>query len=321
MIERVGKIEDVPSRAQEEKTGPRLVEPEKGESGQTYSVPSRVVARELRVPLHDPPEPRPRSAPFDPDSSGPFRRFSPLKSWPEVRAIDAKLTQLDRQRAELAENVGGLERAVSDAKLADRAAVADWQLAGAMGEHPPASAEKLEAELEQARSDVQASTVAEDRLLREKVEFVEQHRKRLVRDAAKESSAAVKRLLDAIAAVEQAREQAITVLQAERWAREFPGPAANAASLRLEFMKGGRLSKRMADVRTLTVAASVIEWLRDDAAWLAAALADEQERELDPHEQSVWEDSEEGRQAVALANKRVAEGLKPRAVRQAEWFD
>lgn len=40
-------------------------------------------------------------------------------------------------------------------------------------------------------------------------------------------------------------------------------------------------------MRTLTVATSVLEWLRDDAKWLDAVLADEEERELDPHEQAI----------------------------------
>jgi hypothetical protein len=72
----------------------------------------------------------------------------------------------------------------------------------------------------------------------------------------------------------------------------------------------------------ITVATAVLAWLRDDAGWLDAVLADEQEeRELDPHEQPVWEDSPEGRKAIALANRRVAESLRPRAIRKAEWLD
>jgi hypothetical protein len=301
---------------------PRLVSAPEEDAPESswYSVPSRSVARELRVPLHDPPKARPRGA-SDPDP-GPFRRFSPRKSWPEVRAIDAKLTQLDHQRTELGEKIARLDAAVSYAKLADRRAVADWQLAGAKGERPSATVPALVAELEQARADVESCAIAEDSILREKVEFVQKHRGRLTKDAAKDSGDAVKRLLDAIAAVEQAREEAITALQAERWAHEYPGEDANPSSLRLEHMKGGRLSKTMPEVRTLTVAESVLSWLRDDAAWLGSVLADQQaKRPLDPHEQSIWEDSEEGREAMALANKRVAEGLKPRAVRQAEWFD
>ena len=77
----------------------------------------------------------------------------------------------------------------------------------------------------------------------------------------------------------------------------------------------------MPNVTTITVATSVLQWLLDDAAWLGAVLADEaQDRPLDPHERAIWENSDEGRQAMALANQRIAEGLKPRAVHEAEWL-
>jgi excisionase family DNA binding protein len=168
---------------------------------------------------------------------------------------------------------------------------------------------------------IPASAILEDRILREKTEFVERHRKRLISDAAKVRSRAVKNLQDAITVVEQAREEATTALQTERWAREFPGELANPSTLSVDFLKGGRLSKAMPEVRTLTVATSVLEWLRDDAAWINSALAYAAERPLDPHEQSVWGEAPEGREAIALANKRVRLGLEPRAVRQAEWFD
>jgi hypothetical protein len=298
------------------------VEPE-GEKieAATFSVPSRVVARELKVPLWDPPEPRSRSPiPFDPDT-GPLRRLSPRKSWPEVVAIDEKLDRIDKQRVGLGERIGRLDQAISEARREDQQSLATWQLAGAEGKRPFPKAPALEAELEQVRSDLDATAIAEDRILREKTEFVERHRKRLISDAAKVRSRAVKNLQDAITVVEQAREEATTALQTERWAREFPGELANPSTLSVDFLKGGRLSKAMPEVRTLTVATSVLEWLRDDAAWINSALADAAERPLDPHEQSVWEEAPEGREAIALANKRVRLGLEPRAVRQAEWFD
>jgi hypothetical protein len=295
---------------------PVLVEKADEDSHATFNVPSRVAVTELRVPLIDFPEP-PRTF----EEAGPLRRFSPRKSWPEVGAIDAKLAKLDRQRAELGEKIAQLEQAIRDAARADMEAVAEWQLAGSTGGRPLATVLALEAELAQARSDVDACAVAEERILREKVEFVSKHRKRLNADAAKTRGLAVKRLQDAITEVEQARAEAVEALLSERWTREFPGDAANAGALRLELMKGGRISKALPDLRTITVATSVIEYQRDDANWLDAVLADEQqERELDPHEQPVWEDSDEGRKAVALANRCVAEGLKPRAVRQAEWM-
>jgi hypothetical protein len=135
--------------------------------------------------------------------------------------------------------------------------------------------------------------------LREKVEFVEKHRKRLAKDAEKARSLAVKRLREAIAAVERACEEAVNALHTERWALQFPGEDANPSSLRVALMKGGRLSKAVPDVRTLTVASSVLPWLRDDASWLDAVLAGEQEeRELDPtRKRSGRTPTKDGRQS------------------------
>jgi hypothetical protein len=172
-----------------------------------------------------------------------------------------------------------------------------------------------------ARSTVESSVVAEDRILSEKTRFVEKHRGRLVNDASKARALAVAKLREAIRAVEQAREEAIAALGIEQWAKVFPHEDAGAGHLRLNLLKGGRLSKAMPNVTTITVATSVLQWLLDDAAWLGAVLADEaQDRPLDPHERAIWENSDEGRQAMALANQRIAEGLKPRAVHEAEWL-
>jgi hypothetical protein len=114
---------------------------------------------------------------------------------------------------------------------------------------------------------------------------------------------------------------------ATRWITSLPnvgqpntqGEDASAISLRLFQMKGGRIPAALSDYRGLANANQVTDWLREDADWLDRVLEREQERELDPHEQPIWEDTEEGREAIRLANKRVAEGLKPKHVTQAGW--
>jgi hypothetical protein len=83
-------------------------------------VPARVAVTELKTPLHDPPKPRPRTSPVDPDA-GPLRRFSPRKSWPDVAAIDAKMEQLDRRRMAIGERIGQLEQEIREAALRDKA--------------------------------------------------------------------------------------------------------------------------------------------------------------------------------------------------------
>jgi hypothetical protein len=84
-------------------------------------------------------------------------------------------------------------------------------------------------------------------------------------------------------------------------------------------VKGGRLSSALPDYTGLANADQVYAWLRDDATWLDRMLGQEDKRELDPHEQPIWEDTEEGKNAIRLANERIAEALKPRNTRAAGW--
>lgn len=93
---------------------------------------------------------------------------------------------------------------------------------GGKGQRPLASAPALEAELEQARADIDSFAIAEDRILRQKVELVERHRKRLAKDAAGARKHAVAGLLEAIRHVERAREEVVDALRSERWGARVP---------------------------------------------------------------------------------------------------
>jgi hypothetical protein len=286
-----------------------------------FVIPARPSAVELTVPIFE--RPPASQTPFPPklEQAGPLRRFSPRKSWPEVRELDRRMDRLDEQRVRIGERIGALEQAVRAATLADKQALADWQLGGEKGSRPGATAPALEAELAQARADHDATAVAEDSILKEKTSFVAKHRKRLVADAGKGRAQAVARFREAIAALEAAREEVLEALRAEQWAKRFPGEEANADALGLQLIRGGRVSKAWPELRTITTAASVFAYLMDDAAWLERALADPSERPVDPHEQSIWEDSPEGREAMVLANERVGKQLAPRDVREAAWQD
>jgi hypothetical protein len=162
-------------------------------------------------------------------------------------------------------------------------------------------------------------TLAQRRVLDEKERFVEKHRGRLVRDAERARSRAVEQLRQAITAVEEARAEAAECVAAERWAIEFPGDDANAASLRLDQTKGGRVPKAIPELKALTGAPQLFAWLREDAAWLDQANEKPKRGEPDPHFEPIWEDSDEGKEAIRRANKRIAEGLKPRNVHRAGW--
>lgn len=249
-----------------------------------------------------------------------LKRLSPFRDrWPEVREFDEQVERLDRRQADVNVELAALQEQLPQAQAADREALARW-VAASEGDRPVPAAPGIEQRIADLTAERDALEVARQHALDDKTVFVERHRKRLVRDAAKARKQAVEGLDRAIRTVEAARAAVVGCVQAERWAREFPGELADAGSLRLDFSKGGRLSKAIPDLKTLTVASQLFELLRDDARWLDSVLVDEQEeREPDPHHESVWEDSPEGREAVALANKRIAAGLQPRNVRSAGW--
>jgi len=200
--------------------------------------------------------------------------------------------------------------------------LATW-VAEPHGDRPSPLAPGIEPRIADLAAERDALTTAVERVLDEKERYVTKHRGRLTREAEKACARAVERLAQAISAVEEARAEAVDCVAAQRWAAEFPGERADAGSLRLEHMRGGRLSSALPDFKGLAVSVQVIEWLRDDSRWLATVLGDEQRQrdEVDPHHEAIWESSPEGRKAINLANQRIAEQTAPRNVGKAGWGD
>jgi hypothetical protein len=156
-----------------------------------------------------------------------------------------------------------------------------------------------------------------------KSDYVAKHRRRLRLEAARARGEAVANLSAAIDATESARTEVVACLEAEVWARHYPGPEADAGSLALQKVKGGRLISAIPEFRGGLVPGQLTSALREDAAWLDTVLEDEQQRrdEVDPHFAAIWETSPEGRKAISLANRWLAAGLKPRHVHRAGWGD
>lgn len=71
----------------------------------------------------------------------------------------------------------------------------------------------------------------------------------------------------------------------------------------------------------MTAAERVLALLHEDGDWLGRVLDDEQSEqgETDPHSWAIWEESDAGRSAINLANRRIAEGLKPKNTHTAGW--
>jgi hypothetical protein len=248
------------------------------------------------------------------------RRWSPRRSrWPQVHEYDRTVQELERRQADLNAQAIGLRERHAEAVTADREALAVWA-AGGTGTRPTPTASALEQRIDEIDQERDALELAVRNGLDEKERFVDKNRGRLVREAEKAHARAVEKLQQAITAVEQARADAIETVAAERWGLEYPSEDANAGSLRLPQLKGGRLTSAIPEFKGLALAGQVIEWLREDAAWLGSVLDDEQhDDQTDPHFEAVWEASPEGQAAMRLANKRLAEGLKPRNVNRAGW--
>ena len=112
----------------------------------------------------------------------------------------------------------------------------------------------------------------------------------------------------------------MAAVEAEQWAKGYPGEDADPASLRLMLMRGGRVSRTIPELRTQVAFENVQAYLLHDAAWLDAAVADpETDGELDPDKDAMWWNSDEGRAAINRKNKEAAERLAPRNLTQAGW--
>lgn len=155
-----------------------------------------------------------------------WARISPRRNrWPELRVIDERLVELDRRQNELiatlAELRGRFERA--GAEYAD--ALAAWMAAGESEPKPVSEARTLEEAISEAEAEYAAIDNLRTRVLEERIEFVAKHRKRLVRDAERETEKAKAHYLTLIEELERAREELVGVRETAVWAALFPSEA------------------------------------------------------------------------------------------------
>ena len=73
----------------------------------------------------------------------------------------------------------------------------------------------------EAGAALAAQDVLRDRILEERIAFVEKHRKRLVRDAERETERAKERYLGLVGGVEQLREELVGLRQTAVWAAVY----------------------------------------------------------------------------------------------------
>ena len=251
------------------------------------------------------------------------KRWSPRRArWPQVREYDARVARLEQRQSELNAELIGLQEQLVRAEARDHEALARW-VADPKGTRPLPTAPAIGLRSSELEDERDALTTAMRHTLDEKTEYVARHRSRLRKEAAAIREDAVKRLAEMIDAVDAARAEVVESLEDERWAAHYPSQEADPGTLRLAMVKGGRLISSVPELGGQIAAVQAIGLLREDAGWLSTVLKDEQRQreETDPHLTAVWEQTDEGRKAINLANKRLAAGLQPKNIRTAGWED
>jgi len=250
-------------------------------------------------------------------------RWNPFRArFAEVAEFDERASRLEARQADTTGELVALREQLGAVQEEDRQTLASWVEDPAGSARPLPVAPKIEQTISELEHEQAALTVALHRVLDAKTEYVVSHRGRLAREAAKARHEAVRTLEAAIGAVEAARDEAVATVEVERWAQEFPGAEADAASLRLSLVRGGRILKAVPEITSPLAAQQLLEILRRDAGWLNNLLADQQQKNDEGpniRETAVWEASEEGNAALNREKQRIRESLAPRNVARAGW--
>jgi len=277
------------------------------------------------VPLHE--TPRPDGLAVDTSiGSYALKRLSPFRNrWAEVNSFDERVTRLEQKQADLNAELLTLQEQLVRAEAADREALTQW-VATQEGERPLPTAPTIEQRINERTAERDALTAAQQNVLDEKHAFVEKHRGRLVREAGKTRERAVAKLHETIAAVEAARAELVEARSVCRWAEHYPAEEATSDDMQVTMLAGGlqRPVRRTLGTNALVPFTAVVGALQADADALRGGLSRPEDDALDPRKSALWENSDEGREALNAERARVREGLRKgaaRALRGAEWID
>jgi hypothetical protein len=105
------------------------------------------------------------------------------------------------------------------APAADAERLAAWQLDGERGDRPGPTLPAIKREIAERQADHEALTVAIGRVLDEKASYVDQHRRKLTRDADKDVEQAHRRYLELIEELVASREELSGLHRQAIWAR------------------------------------------------------------------------------------------------------
>jgi hypothetical protein len=229
-------------------------------------------------------------------------RISPRRNrWPELRAIDERLAELDRRQEGLSAGLVDLRgrRERADAEHAER--LAAWLEAGQAEPRPTSEVRALEDAIAEAEAEYAAIDTLRERVLGERIAYVEKHRKRLVADAERETAQAKARYLELCDQAEQARAALVELRETTIWASLYPSEvlATYAPSHALVGGRPRETARHLASVEQSIAAPNAFSLLRADAEHFgqvstreqAAAMQGVSTAELTGDE-AMWADSD-----------------------------
>jgi hypothetical protein len=273
----------------------------------------------------------PRERPDDPATLAEEERAHRLYSrggrrWRQLREHDERIARHQRTQDGLRARAAELRERLTQVEREDAERAAAWLEAGQRGDRPRASVPDLRDELDQIEADAQAMDGVIDKVLAEKVEHVERHRPKLSREARSDTDAAHARYVTAAKQLAQARAKLLEARATELWLRYWPSEEARHDPLTMLSMLAGGLLRPVEStlgVRTNVPFANVPAAIEANAdTFCAYGLRDDsRDAEPDPHHEAIWEQTDKGRKAMARANKRIREGMRPRHVHEAGWGD
>jgi hypothetical protein len=169
-------------------------------------------------------------------------RISPRhrNRWPELVAIDERWQECDRRQEEIRASLTDLHARRQRAEAEHAHALALWMVASQQDPKPVSEAKALDDAITEGGAALAAQDVLRDRILEERIAFVEKHRKRLVRDAERETERAKERYLALVGELEQRREEVVGLRHTAVWAACYPS-ATLASMAPSHTLVGGRL--------------------------------------------------------------------------------
>lgn len=149
-------------------------------------------------------------------------RVSPRRRQEELDRFDAQIARLEAQRSSLHEQLARLFNERDTAPAQHEQELAAWYAGGRDGLRPELPGPRIEREIAERQADIAACGLMLEETANAKAEFVERHRKRLVRDFEKARDDALTRTRVAITEFANARQELRDTASSVVWAKLYP---------------------------------------------------------------------------------------------------